>query len=113
MNGTPGSAHKEMAAHFTIAVAVLLLLGLSVGVSFLELGGQARLVIGLGIAGVQVFLIAGFLMHAVYEHIPVVLIIAVALFALASCVVLMYFGFFDHYEGVSGPVIAPVPKAPH
>ena len=92
---------KEVRSHLTIAVSVLLLLALTVGVSFMGLETGQAIFIALGIAGVQAFLIASFLMHAAGERRIVHLLLAVTAIFLTALIVLTLGTLSDTYGGPS------------
>ena len=99
MNASMEMVAGEIRAHLGAAVAVLLLLGVSVAASRFGLEPRAAILVALGIAAVQVFLLGGFMMHLFGEKRLVHGLVAMALFLAAACIVLSAGAFHDGYDG--------------
>ena len=105
------SISRDVRTHLGVAVAVLLLLGVSVAASEFGLEPRAAIFVALGIAAVQVFLLGGFMMHLFGEKRLVHVLVAMSLFLAAACIVLSAGALHDGYDGAEHIHVASPPDA--
>ena len=80
-----------------VFVALIALTGLTIGVSFLEVGTSWHLVIGLTIAGCKAILVALFFMHLIDSTRLMRLVIVAALFWLGIMMALTLTDYFTRH----------------
>ncbi len=108
MNDSPEQIAASLRGHIGIAVAVLMLLALSIGLVRMGVDGNQRTAAVLGVAAVQVFLIAAILMHLMSERRGIIAVVLFTIVFVAGLFGLTYLTMNDPYEGAEH-VVAPSP----
>lgn len=98
------------AAYLVVLVVLLMLTGLTVGISFAELPGQWHLALGLIIAGCKASLVLLIFMHVLHSQAATRAVIVVTVFWLVG--VLLALTFSDYATRGSVPAVSgPPPSA--
>lgn len=109
MNGPPEQIAASLRGHIGIGVAVLMLLALSVGLVRMGVEGDQRVAVVLGVAAVQVFLIAAILMHLSSERRGIIVLLLFTTVFVAGLLGLTYLTMNDPYEGAEHIIVTPLP----
>lgn len=64
---SPEDIKKHVRTYITVFVALLVLTGVTVGVSYVHLGSSGNIIVALVIATLKASLVAGFFMHLIDE----------------------------------------------
>lgn len=91
---------NDLKKYKSVYVTLLIMTGVTVGVSYLNVGVKMAVLIALVVATFKASLVAGFFMHLAHEKKLIYNILLLTMFFLVSMFVLMIIAQYDVYEGL-------------